>query len=206
MKKHIALLFPMLAALVVGCSSVKVSPKYSATQKGPLSTLSPMTVALRVDDQRPVAERTNVGAVYNNFGGVALKVESTEDAAAVVRDALCSEFEFNGHRVVPAPQADANAEVDVALNRLFYECKPHFWDVEVLVTISTDVKVKRLPEVAPPTQTAVNSTFRKSRQFVGRGSHLKIINRGLAEFIRAFSLDPKIQQTLGEPKPVSSSQ
>src|SRR5688572_13029155 len=132
MKTQIRLCFGALLALflVTGCGSLKVTPSYSATKKGPLSTVPSKTISLRVNDQRPQEERVEVGRLYNNFGGVARKIESVPAVTNVIRDTLKSEFEHNGHRVVDATQ-NADFQIDVDLKRFFYECKPKMWDIEV---------------------------------------------------------------------------
>ena len=109
----------------------------------------------------------------------------------MIRDTLKSEFEHNGHRVVDATQ-NADFQIDVDLKRFFYECKPKMWDIEVVVTTVTQLHVSKGGKIAPP--VAINATHRKSRQLIGNGSHVKIINDGLAEYARAASLDPNLQE------------
>jgi uncharacterized lipoprotein YajG len=197
MKTRIPLsLGAVLALLVVtGCGSLKVTPTYTATKKGPLSTVAPQTVSLRVNDERPAEERVEVGRLYNAFGGVARKIESIPAVTNVIRDTLKSELENNGHRVVDSSQP-ADVKIDVDLKRFFYECKPKMWDVEVVVTTVTQLNITKGGKNAPP--VAVNATHRKSRQLVGNGSHVKIINDGLAEYARSASMDPNLQEAFSD--------
>jgi uncharacterized lipoprotein YajG len=184
------------ALLTTGCSTIKVGPGYTTTTKGPLADLPSVTVGLKVTDQRPDAERQVVGHLYNNFGGLAVTFIATNPIPQVIFDAIQSDFEVNGHHVVPAGQP-AQANMEVTLKRFFYECKPHMWDVEVVTSVQTDVKVERPPGGATPSQFELSSTFRKSRQIVGRGSHEKLINQGLEEYLRILGLDPGLREAFG---------
>jgi len=187
-----------LLMLATGCGSMKVSPAYTTAKKGPLSEIPPAKVALAVSDERPAAELKEIGRLYNAFGGVALKFESIPAVTNVIRDTLKAELEANGHRIVEAAEAP-DVKMNVAVQRFFYECKPKMWDVEVVVTTIGKMDISRGGKNAPP--VTVSATHQKSRQLVGRGSHVKIMNDGLAEFARATSFDPNVQEALrGEVK------
>lgn len=189
-----------LAFLTTGCGALKVSPAYTATQKGPLSEVPASRVNLQLSDERASAERVEVGRLYNAFGGVARTFESTEPVPDVVRNAIKSELEMNGHKVV-APSENPDVQLNVSVKRFFYECKPKMWDVEVVMTAITDVQVVRGGKNSPP--ITISGTHRDSRQMVTPGAHVKIINKGLAEFARNVALDPALSENL---KPVSTAQ
>src|SRR4051812_15032232 len=65
---------------------------------------------------------------------------------------------------------------------------------EVVVTAIGQVEIMRAGQNSPP--FTISATHQKSRQIVGRGGHVKIINDGLAEFAHAASFEPKMREAL----------
>ncbi len=195
MKTKLVLLAALVGLLSTGCGNLKVTPKSVANGKGPLSSLPPTTVCLNVTDERPAEDRAIIGQLYSAFGGVVLKIESIPPVTDVIQETLATELQTNGHHLVTGTATPA-VQMDVALKRFFYECKPHMWDVEVVVNTVAELRIARDGKNTPP--IAISATHRKSRQIVGRGGHVKIINDGLAEFARVISFDPRVQEAMTE--------
>lgn len=92
-------------------------------KKSPLGTISPMRVALQVEDQRPPGERQWVGNKRNGFGMVTAWVRSNKEVTAIVQDALKNELIYNGHKVVDAKEAPSDVGILVGLKRYWSDAR-----------------------------------------------------------------------------------
>jgi uncharacterized lipoprotein YajG len=191
--------------LMTGCalSNAHVKLAYNAdpATRSPLSELKPMTIALQMEDQREASERDRVGDRINGFGQVTAKVLADQDATVVVQNALQAELEKAGHKIVAADGTEGTnveATLTVVLKKYWCESKMHFWDVEMVGTINTEVNVVNPADPSAPFKKPISSTYRESRQVVVDGAFQSVLNRALAEFIHDFSLDPAIVRALRE--------
>src|SRR6266498_276081 len=97
------LLFTCVTGLLVsGCGTNHIKLAYTAQPgtKGPLSTIKPISLALQVNDGRDLAERDRQADLKNGYGMTIGSAVSEKDITQVLFDALKSEFENNGHKIV----------------------------------------------------------------------------------------------------------
>lgn len=199
------LLFPvMIAVLMSGCGTQRIKLGYTAMPgtKSPLGTIKPMTMALHVEDQRDPAERDRQGNIINGYGMTIGHAVSDRDVTLVLFDAIRSEFENNGHKVVSADAKNADAKMDVALERLWSETKMHMMDIELIGTLNSEVTIRNLHGSAEPFNKLINSTARKSGGMVtaGAGPHRTILNEVLKEYIKNLTYDPAVLKALEMPQ------
>lgn len=165
-------------------------------KKSPLGTISPMQVALQIEDQRPAGERQWVGNKRNGFGMVTAWVKSNKEVTSVVYDALKNEFLINGHKVVEAKETPSDLLIHIGLKRYWSDISIHFWDVEVIGTLNADVTIRDRRKDLAFLSRPMQSAFRESRQIVTDGAYESVLNGALAEFVRTFSRDPGLLKAL----------
>jgi uncharacterized lipoprotein YajG len=195
----IALVF---ALFVSGCAfstaNVDLAYQPEAGSKSPLATLSPMKIALQVDDERPTSERESVGNKRNGFGSITASVTSKKSVLTVIYEALKNEFAGNGHSIVQSKDGSSDALIRVALKRYWTDVAIHFWDVEVTGTLNADVGVRgRVADKVFLTKP-IQSASRDSRQIVTDSAYETVLNAALTEFIRNVSRDPALIKALQE--------
>jgi uncharacterized lipoprotein YajG len=187
------------SAFLVGCalSTAQVKLNYEAPPgtKTPLSDIKPMTCSLKVEDSRGAGSPSRVGQKSNGFGPTGAGIETDKDIKQVVFEAIKSEFEACGHKIVTG-DAPADVTLTVSLKRYWTEAKTHFWDVEVLGTVSAELAVTGTQTNVPPFTRTITGTFRSSNQLVTDGDYEKALNGALAEFIREMALDSQLAADL----------
>ena len=198
------LLFGLVAVLLgAGSGCALNSPTFDLAytpepgKKSPLSTLAPMSVAVQVEDQRDVGERDRLADKKNNLGTVTARVFCKREPAQVLQEALAREFANNGHRVVD-DTSGADAVVQVRLKKYWSDAIIHFWDVEMIATLNTDVSILDRKKGSKPPTCPLNSVFRDSAQIATDDCHEKVLNGVLAESVRCFARDPAILKALQE--------
>ena len=167
------------------------------TEKSPLSTVNPMRVSLHVDDQRPPTERNWVGNKRNGFGMVTAWIKSNKDPTRVVHEALKNEFILSGHKVTESAEDPSDLIVEIGLKRYWGDARMHFWEIEAIATIDTQIDIREMNK-SPMLSRTLQSTFRESRQIMTDGAYESVLNGALREFIRNFSRDPSILKALRE--------
>jgi hypothetical protein len=181
-----------------GCafSTAHVNPTYTPEtgKKTPLSTITPMTISLEVEDQRAPGERDRVGDKKNNFGSVTAKVIPDQDPTTVIYDALKAEFENNSHTVIKKDDGQSDALVTIVLRKYWSDFAIHFFDVEMKGTMDTDIAItKDKDELAAK---PLNATYRESRQMVLDSAFESALRGVLSEYIRSFARDPNLIEAL----------
>jgi len=201
------LLFGVLLT-AAGCAfttaNVDLAYKPAAGSKSPLSTIKPLKVALLVEDQRPIAERESVGNKRNGFGTITASVKSKSDVLTVISDALKAELANNGHTVV-APKDSNDVVMRVQLKRYWTDVVIHFWDVELVGTINSDLLVSKSDPNKPFVTQPEQGSYRESRQIASESAFESALNGALNEFVRNVSRDPNILKALQEAGRSSSS-
>ena len=151
--------------------------------------------AIQIDDQRDTNERDRVGNKRNGFGTITASVKANQDVTLVLREALKTELENNGHNVRPLQDANFNATVHVLLKKYWSDLTIRFFEIQMVGTINGDVEIldaqnERL--VSKP----ISSTYVESRQIATDGAFESVLNGALLEFIRNLARDPSIVNAL----------
>jgi len=192
------------SSLLIGCalSTAKVNVGYQAQPgtKTPLSDIKPLTCALKVEDARGPMPPNRVGEKSNAFGPTGAYVEAPKDIREIIFEAVKSEFEASGHKIVTGDTA-ADATLTVSVKRYWTESKVHFWDIEVLGTVSAELTVSGTQTNIPPFTRTITGTFRSSNQLVTDADYQKALNGALAEFIREMALDSQLVADLRRREP-----
>jgi len=175
-----------------------VSPDYTpeAGKKSPLSTISPLTISILVEDQRNPDERDRVGDKKNNFGWVMAKVLSDKEPTAILYDALKAECENNAHRIVKSEDGKADALIKIGLKRYWSDFATHFFDIEMKGMLDTDITILNGIDQNQLASKPLNSTYRESRQMAFDEAFESALKGALFEFIRSFARDPSVLEAL----------
>ncbi len=189
-------LLALLLLVISGCAVAVVDLSYTpkASSKSPLTTLAPMSVAIRIVG----GDWDHVGDRKNGFGLKIAPVKSNQKVSVIFHDAMKNEFENNGNKVVETEDAPADAVIDVNIERYWSDCIIHFFDVEMVGTINANITVLD-PDNDPTTPIVskpLTATFRESRQIVFSSAYERVLNGALFEFMRSFSRDPEIIKAL----------
>ena len=195
--------------LMTGCSSTSlhsdlhVQLSYGAlpSDRTPLSELKPMTIAIRVEDQREPAERNRVGDRINAYGTVLAKIVAQPDALMAMQNAFQTQFENNGHRVEVSGETNgptADAIVVVGMKKYWGEAKIHFFDVEMVGTVSADVSISSVKNPSVTFTKSISGTHRQGVPIADDIDYQVALNGALKEFIHDFSFDPAIARALRE--------
>jgi len=204
-----AVLALVCAALMTGCSSstlhsdlhVQLSYGALAADRTPLSELKPMTVAIRVEDQRESTERDRVGDRINAYGTILAKIVAQPDAPAAMQKALQIQFENNGHRVAASDETNgptADVLVVVLLKKCWSEAKMHFLDVEILGTVNAEVSISSVKNPSVTFTKSLSGTHRHGEQVVDDLDYQEALNGALKEFVHDLSFDPAVARALHE--------
>ncbi len=191
----------LLCAIVLsGCvlTDAHVNPGYTvqAGKKSPLSAIAPLTVAITVDDQRPQYEQDRVGNKKNNFGNITAKVISDTPPTSILYDALKAEFEASNHKVLKMEDGQADSVVKIGLKRYWSDFAMHWFDIEMMATLETDLAIFKGTGQEPLVAKPFNSNFRESRQIVLDGAFEDVLRGTLLEYVRSFSRDPHVLDAL----------
>ena len=176
------------------CYPTNPADLHEAPKESPLMTIKPMNITLLVEDQRDPNERDRVED-KEYYGGADSKKELNKDVTILLYEALENELKKNGHRVVGAKETP-DVFIHTRLTRYWSNCRSHFWDVEMIGTISSDITVRDPRNESVLFSKPLNTTFRESRQIVSQGAVNRVLNNALAEFIRNFSHDPGLLKAL----------
>jgi uncharacterized lipoprotein YajG len=188
-----------MALTTPGCGTMRVKLAYISPPglKSPLSTIKPMTIELHVHDLRDAGERDRQADVKNGYGMTTGTVVSDKDVTLVLFDAIKSEFENSGHKIVSEDGGNADAKMDVELNRFWSESKERFWDFEMLGTISTVVTIGNTHRPSEQFSKRIVSTSRTGEVITGgSGQHEAVLNAALKEYIKDLTYDPGVLKAL----------
>lgn len=196
----VAAVLLVYGSILGGCASMDahVIPVYTVEpgKKSPLSTISPLTVAIQVEDQRNQFELDRLGNRKNGYGQNMAKVIPDKAPADILRDALKAELEANNHKVVAPEGAQADALLKVGLKRFWSEATIHFFDIEMVSTLETDIGILNGTGQDKLSSKPLTSTYRDSRQFAGDGAFEDSLKGALLEYVRTFSRDPAVLDAL----------
>ena len=196
----LAVVLLVYGGILGGCASTDahVTPVYTVEpgKKSPLSTISPLSVAIQVEDQRNQFELDRVGNKKNGYGQNMAKVIPDKAPSDILRDALKAEFEANNHKVVAPEVSQADALLKVGLKRFWSEATIHFFDIEMVSTLETDIGILNGTGQDKLSSKPLTSTFRESRQYGGEGAFEDSLKGALLEYVKTFSRDPAVLDAL----------
>lgn len=98
----------------------------------------------------------------NNLGVVTAKVKSNQEVTMVVHDALKNELENNGHKVGNLKEVPLDLTIYVRLKRYWSDARIHFFDVEMIAAMDTDVTIHNPRNGSIVVSKPINTTFRES--------------------------------------------
>ncbi len=192
----LALLMVVLSGCALTTARVNLAYRADSERKGPLSTIKPMTVALHVDDKRAPGERDRVGDKKNAFGAVMARVTANKDVTSVLYDALKSEFENNGHKVVATGNADSDVVISANLTKCWVDTRIHAFDLEMIGTAGAEMTVRNRDGTVVYGTKPVIGTFQESRAVATAGAYEHALNGALAELVRNVARDPSVLEAL----------
>lgn len=193
----------LVVSMVLGAcafTTARVDLDYSpaADSKTPLSALPAQRIALRVDDQRPIAERDRIGMKKNGYGMETAPVVSTREVTSVLRDAIQRELQRGGHTVLESA-GDADLVLTATLKRYYADLRIRFFDVEMSGFIDTDLVVSDPEDETKRVSVPLNASYREGKQIALDSAFGAVLNRTLAEYMRSFSRETALLEALREP-------
>lgn len=200
-RSHRVTILPLLFLIALsGCAfstaHVKLDYAPEAGKKSPLSAISPLMISILVEDQRVLSERDRVGDKKNGYGSVTAEVLSDKEPTTILYNALKAECENNAHRIVKSEDGKADAVIKIALTRYWSDIVIHFFDIEMIGMLDTEIAISNGTDKNPLASKPLNSTYRESRQIVLDSAFESVLNGALLEFIRSFSRDPSVLEAL----------
>lgn len=188
-----------MAVATSGCAfidgQVDLVYRPAAEKKSSLSTIKPLAIRVSVHDQRETVDKALVGNRKNGFGAVIASMKTDQNLALVLRQALIGELENNGHTAVQDRETSFDAMLDVSLKKYWAESTVRFFDVQVLGTLSADIRILDLLD-QQITMRGITGTHVESRQLAVDEAFQDVLNGALAEFVRNFARDPIIIKAL----------
>jgi uncharacterized lipoprotein len=164
--------------------------------KSPLSTIEPLKVDLKVQDNRNPAERDKIGMKKNTYGMELAPVVARQDVTEIIREALNTEFANNGHQVLSAGDQDAQLIVEVDVNKFWSDMKIGIVDVKVQGIISTQVTIIDADSRDVLASEPIDTTATRSEQIGSGGAMERALVDALGEYVSNFSRDPTIIEAL----------
>ncbi len=196
----VAELMLLCAIVLSGCAlmDAHVNPGYTveAGKKSPLSTIAPLTIAIKVDDQRPEYEQDRVGNKRNSLGGITAKVITDTPPPSILHDALKAEFEANNHKVTKVEDGQVDSVVKIGIKRYWSDFALHWFDVEVMGTLETDLAIFKGTSQEPLVAKPFNGNFRESRQIALDSAFENVLRGALLEYVKSFARDPQVLDAL----------
>jgi hypothetical protein len=189
----------LLGACAFTTANVELDYQPAADSKTPLGALPAQRIALRVDDQRPVAERDRIGMKKNGYGMETAKVVSTRDVTGVLREAIQRELQGGGHTVTESA-ANADVVLTATLKRYYADTRIRFLDVEMSGFIDTDLIISDPVDEQKRVSVPLNASYREGKQLVLDSTFGAVLNRTLAEYMRSFARETALLEALGEPR------
>jgi hypothetical protein len=182
--------------LAAGCAATRspTTVAFEPTGKGPLSSIKPFTVLVRVEDQRPPAEQDSVFQIIVDIGGNEIWY-TNKPVPLIVQDALISELSKCGHRAVTDTSAKVDARVKVLLKRFRAFCSVvggFSFSVEAEVDAEVVVTNDARKATTPPFQISGNY----QRVVGGVKGPDKELSEALAEFIHNLTFDSRLVEGL----------
>lgn len=201
--------------LCAGCASkqLKVDLNYTPAERNLLNDLKPVVVSLQVVDQRPIEQQNIIGVQRNTmFGTKHADVISKTCVIDVVHDAIKTELERSGHRVLNPEQDQGDITLIVCLKQLYIDSKASDVDIELVGSIRSEVvassRVHNVPQVSFTVEVAYRDFIQKGLLRAGglfglwgitftatpKGHIENVLNGALTEFVRRFCLEPKLRK------------
>jgi hypothetical protein len=140
--------------------------------------IKPMRVALQIEDHRgadPIGRAKLFGFVTDEF-------KATQEVKVLVYDAVRSELENNGHRVLTVGESNADVIIEARVKK--------FWFRQKIATIVADVSLIDPRDKSLWGGKLIIGTFYGGTLSFGLAPPL--LNGALAELIRNFSRDPDL--------------
>lgn len=201
--------------LCVGCAAkqLKVDLSYTPADRNLLNDLKPMAVTLQVVDHRPIKQQNIIGVQRNTmFGTKHADIVSKTSVIEVVHNAIKTEFERSGHKVLKPQQGQGDIKLIVWLKELLIDSKAAEVDIELVGSIRTEVvaisRVNNAPQVSFTVEVAYRDFIQKGLLRAGGLFGLwgitftatpkdrieNALNGALTEFVRRFFLEPKLRK------------
>ena len=182
------------SAILSGCAFIDVNVDLQFQpdpgRKSPLSTIDPLVVSMKVEDQRDRGDCCRVGLKKNAFGQITAWARSNKAVDQVVFDALKKELENNDHKVSPMNGDHPDVVINLGLKKYWTDYIGRGVEIEMIGTINADVTMLNPDDRSVLISKPMTSTFHEGRQFLTQGAFESVLNGALVEFVRSFSRDP----------------
>jgi uncharacterized lipoprotein YajG len=208
-------LWSLYLFLCVGCGSkqLKVDLNYTPNKKTMLNDLKPAVVSLRVVDHRPIEQQKIIGVQRKTvFGTKQADIIPKTSVIEVVHNAIKTELERGGHKVLNPEQGQGDITLIVWLKQLLIDSKAAELDIELVGSIRAEVVAMSRVNNVPQVTFTVDAVY---RDFIQKGLLRSgglfglwgvtfsatpkdrienVLSATLAEFMRRFCMEPKLRE------------
>lgn len=191
-----------LSACAFGDAKLKVAFDPATAKAGVLSEAPPATVDLKdVDDAR--VEKPQIGYKRNGFGMKTADILSERPAPEIVKEALATALETNGHKL-----GDSRYAVKTKLNKFWFDYKTGLVSVEFYGSVQAEISV-----VDQQTGAAIYTELFDGYHSEKTGGGLsktwtRVMNAALADLVNKVNLSATFKDALAQtaaPQPVPVS-
>lgn len=140
-----AILTGIVAMLIAGgCAitpaNLNVSYDAAKAKIGPLSSVKPLKVEVGTfADKRQVTN--NIGYKRNTLGVNTAYVRTTRPVPEIIRDAIVTAFNKNGHTVTSG-EGDKDIAISGSVETFWFESQVNFWTIEFMGTVDVNMAVQ----------------------------------------------------------------
>lgn len=201
--------------LCVGCASkqLKVDLNYTPTKRIMLNDLKPAVVSLQVIDHRLIEQQNIIGVQRKTMLGTKqADIISKTCVIEVIHDAIKTELERSGHKVLNPEQGRGDITLIVWLKQLLIDSKAAEVDIELVGSIRSEVIAVSNSNNFPQVSFTVDVAYRdfikvgllRSGGLFGlwgitftatpKDRIENVLNATLTEFVRRFCLEPKLRK------------
>ena len=171
--------------ILSGCTIHRgVELNYLPGADSPLSSVSPKSFKILIENHCPPDEKDQLAHINK----VILFIE--EGPESNIRDALRTEIEKAGHRVVENDADASDATVRVQLTRMIHTMTNRGSNLLKTILISADVSVWKKGEETEASQYQVTELQEKEYVIMATGAIETMLNESFHNFIRTIVLDP----------------
>lgn len=153
--------------------------------------IRPMKVALQIEDLRGADKGDTIGSAKQLFGLVGYEFKTGKEVKVLVYEAMKSELENNGHRVISAVESNPDVIIEARVKKLWIDAN------QKIGVIIANVSIMHPRDKSIFGQRLIIGTFRGEQTMLHVPSLQSTLNGALVEFVRNFSRDPDLLDAFG---------
>lgn len=181
---------------IVGCAfqDARLNVMYAEenARKGPLSNINSINIEVgEFIDKRPEIDK--VGYVRNGLGAKTASIVTIKPVPQIVREAIVSEFQKNGHIINPD---NNDFIINGIITSFWFDLQMNFWTVEFMGTVNVDVNVVNGKTGNLLLTRTYQGHYNEKSSGGYKATWERVMNTALERMVQQMSTDSKLIQTL----------